>query len=221
MTIRTYFSVDQTAQLTDLSADTLRRWDVDDVFHPSVVSENRRQPMSRLYSVQDVVTLRTLAQAKAFGVAGRELRKIGRFIEDHPETSWTETRIYVVGSRVFFRYTDANRERLLLAANPLGQQAMPEVLTIDLGAIKSDAEQRIQQWLERSPTQLGRTEKNRYVVGGAEVFAGTRIPVAMIAELLRDGWTDTEIFENYPRLVEADLRLAEQFQTNARHVPVG
>lgn len=220
MTIHAYFSVDQTAQLTDLSADTLRRWDVDDVFRPALVDENRRRPISRLYSVQDVVILRTLAQAKAFGVAGRELRKISRFIEDHPETSWTSTQIHVVGARVFFSYTDADRQRLLLAASPLGQQAMPDVLTIDLGAIQSDAEQRILQWAERTPNQAGRSEQNRYVVGGAEVFAGTRIPVATIAELLEAGWSRTEILDNYPRLTEADLGLAERFRLDSPKMAV-
>lgn len=212
MTIHAYFSVDQAAQLADLSPDLLRRWDVEDVFRPTLANENRRRPISRLYSVQDVVILRTLAQAKAFGIAGRELRKISRFIEDHPETSWTNTQIYVVGRRVFFSYTDATRARLLLAASPLGQQVMADILTIDLGVIQSDAERRIHQWKERSPIQTGRTEQNRYVVGGVEVFAGTRIPVSTIAELLEDGWTHNEILDNYPRLTEADLNLAARYR---------
>ena len=205
-----YFSVEQTAELTDLSAGLLRRWDNEDIFHPARSNSNRKRPMSRLYSIRDVVTLRTLAQAREFGVSGHELRKIARFVEEHPETSWDDTQIYVLGHKVYFSYTDVQRERHLLASRPLGQQAMSEVLTIDIGKVESDVEQRLQQLIERTPEQLGVTEQNRFVVGGAEVFAGTRIPIASVAELLRAGWNDDELLENFPRLTNVDLDLARQ-----------
>lgn len=204
-----YFSVDQTAELTELSAGLLRRWDNDRIFQAAQSDSNRKRPMSRLYSFRDVVTLRTLAQAREFGVSGHELRKIARFVEEHPETSWDDTQIYVLGHKVYFSYTDVQRERHLLASKPLGQQAMSEILTIDIGKIQSDAEQRLQQLIERAPEQIGTTEHNRFVVGGAEVFAGTRVPVGSITDLLRDGWTFAEVLANFPRLTEADVELAQ------------
>jgi uncharacterized protein (DUF433 family) len=206
---RAYFSLEQTAELTELGAGLLRRWDNEAIFHPAQSDANRKRPLSRLYSFRDVVTLRTLAQARAFGVSGYELRKIARFVEEHPETSWDDTQIYVLGHRVYFSYTDAQRERRLLASKPLGQQAMPEILTIDIAKVQSDAEQRLQQLFERAPDQLGATEQNRFVVGGAEVFAGTRIPVASVVELLHDGWSSEEVLANFPRLTEADLVLSK------------
>lgn len=205
-----YFSVDQTAELTELNSDLLRRWDNDGVFHPAQTTARRRGPLSRLYSFQDVVILRTLAQARATGVSPYELRRIAQFIENHPETSWDDTQIYVVGQKVYFSYTDAARERLLLASRPLGQQAMSSILTIDLGRVHVDAERQLQQMIDRSPAQIGQTEQNRFVVGGAEVFAGTRIPVTTVVELLRSGWTFEDVLENYPRLTCVDLVLAEQ-----------
>jgi len=204
-----YFSVEQTADLTDLGAGLLRRWDNDDIFHPAQSDPNRKRPMSRLYSFRDVVTLRTLAQAREFGVSGHELRKVARLIEEHPETSWDSTQIYILGHKVYFSYTDVQRDRHLLASKPLGQQAMPEILTIDIAKVHSDAERRLQQLTERTPEQIGTTEQNRFVVGGVEVFAGTRIPVESVAELLRDGWNPDEVLANFPRLTEADLQLVQ------------
>lgn len=200
-----YFSVDQTAELTDLNPGLLRRWDNDGVFHPAQAAADTKRPLSRLYSFQDVIVLRTLAQAREAGVSTHELRKIAKFIEEHPETSWSDTQIYVVGRKVYFSYTDAARERLLLASNPLGQQAMPSILTIDLGHVRVDAEHRLQEMIDRSPDQVGQTEQNRFVVGGAEVFAGTRIPVLAVLDLLEAGWDYQELLENFPRLTAADL----------------
>jgi uncharacterized protein (DUF433 family) len=216
-----YFSVEQTADLTDLGAGLLRRWDNDDIFHPAQSDPNRKRPMSRLYSFRDVVTLRTLAQAREFGVSGRELRKVARFVEEHPETSWDDTQIYILGHKVFFSYTDVQRERHLLASKPLGQQAMPKILTIDIGKVQSDAEQRLQQLIERTSDQIGKTEQNRFVVGGAEVFAGTRIPVETVAELLRDGWSSDDVLANFPRLTKADLHLVRSRAESAQSLLAG
>lgn len=216
-----YFSVDQTAELTDLNPGLLRRWDNDGVFHPAQSTANKKRPLSRLYSFQDVVVLRTLAQAREAGVASYELRKIAKFVEEHPETSWSETQLYVLGHKVYFSYTDAARERLLLASNPLGQQAMPSILTIDLGKVRVDAERRLQQMIDRLPEQIGQTEQNRFVVGGTEVFAGTRIPVVTVIDLLEAGWGDDELLENFPRLTAADLDVARQRLRHAQSLRTG
>jgi uncharacterized protein (DUF433 family) len=216
-----YFSVDQTAELTDLNPGLLRRWDTAGVFHPAQSTADTKRPLSRLYSFQDVIVLRTLAQAREAGVSSYELRKIAKFVEEHPETSWSETRIYVVGHKVYFSYTDAARERLLLSSNPLGQQAMPSILTIDLGQVHVDAERRLQQMIDRSPDQIGQTEQNRFVVGGAEVFAGTRIPVLTVIELLEAGWSYGELLENFPRLMAADLDAVKPRLQSARSLLAG
>ena len=46
------------------------------------------------------------------------------------------------------------------------------------------------------------------VLGGVSVFRGTRIPVHMIAELLRNGETAETLRKGYPRLTDEMIRLA-------------
>lgn len=46
------------------------------------------------------------------------------------------------------------------------------------------------------------------IMGGEPVFRGTRVPVHMIATLLKQGSTETELLEGYPRLTAEMVRLA-------------
>jgi uncharacterized protein (DUF433 family) len=46
------------------------------------------------------------------------------------------------------------------------------------------------------------------VMGGEPVFRGTRVPVHMIATLLAQGSTETDLLEGYPRLTAEMVRLA-------------
>jgi uncharacterized protein (DUF433 family) len=46
------------------------------------------------------------------------------------------------------------------------------------------------------------------ILGGDPVFRGTRVPVHMIAELVAQGSTPTELIESYPRLTAEMIRLA-------------
>jgi uncharacterized protein (DUF433 family) len=46
------------------------------------------------------------------------------------------------------------------------------------------------------------------VMGGEPVFRGTRVPVHMIATLLGQGSTETDLLEGYPRLTAEMVRLA-------------
>jgi uncharacterized protein (DUF433 family) len=48
-------------------------------------------------------------------------------------------------------------------------------------------------------------EKIAGVVGGAACITGTRIPVWILENYRRLGWTEAQILENYPTLRAADL----------------
>ena len=47
------------------------------------------------------------------------------------------------------------------------------------------------------------------ILGGDPVFRGTRVPVHLIAALLAQGSTQTELLEGYPRLTTEMVRLAQ------------
>jgi uncharacterized protein (DUF433 family) len=44
------------------------------------------------------------------------------------------------------------------------------------------------------------------VLAGKPVVKGTRLSVAFILELLAEGWSESEILDNYPGLTPEDLR---------------
>jgi uncharacterized protein (DUF433 family) len=46
------------------------------------------------------------------------------------------------------------------------------------------------------------------IMGGHPVFRGTRVPVHMIASLVTQDSTQTELLESYPRLTAEMIRLA-------------
>ncbi len=55
------FSADQVTKLTGLSKAQLHYWDETGFFSPRYAFENWRSPYSRIYSLKDVVGLRTLS----------------------------------------------------------------------------------------------------------------------------------------------------------------
>lgn len=51
-------------------------------------------------------------------------------------------------------------------------------------------------------------ERNPDVMGGTPVFRGTRVPVHLIADLLRQGETRAALRKGYPRITDEMIRLA-------------
>ena len=49
-------------------------------------------------------------------------------------------------------------------------------------------------------------EVNPEVMGGKPVIRGTRITVEIILDWLAAGWSEAELFENYPRLTPEGLK---------------
>ena len=60
-----------------------------------------------------------------------------------------------------------------------------------------------------------RIVRNPKIRGGKPVIAGTRIPVTLILNLLAHGQTMKEIIDDYPDLIEEDIKAAVQY---AEHV---
>ena len=54
-------------------------------------------------------------------------------------------------------------------------------------------------------------EVNPQVMGGKPVIRGTRITVEVVLEWLAAGWTEAEVFENYPRLTPDSLKAVFAF----------
>ena len=54
-------------------------------------------------------------------------------------------------------------------------------------------------------------ESRRGVMGGKPVIRGTRITVEIILDWLAAGWSEQEIFDNYPRLSPESLKAVYAF----------
>lgn len=77
-------------------------------------------------------------------------------------------------------------------------------LTLDLASSWREVAHRIRD-LRRSE-RLAVIDAD--ILGGVPVFRGTRIPIHMIADLLRQGETADKLHKGYPRLTDEMIRLA-------------
>ena len=57
------------------------------------------------------------------------------------------------------------------------------------------------------------------VLGGKPVIEGTRIPVQVLLQNLRDGWTIAELLEDYPQLTPMRLDAALEYAIKAMGEP--
>lgn len=202
------FTADTVARLTGLSVRQLQRWDRTGFFTPSLADPHRRRPHSRVYSFEDVVGLRTIATLRAEGVSFPELKKVRALFAPGANRGWSSRRFYVVGKHVFFTHGDA-----VVAAKPFGQQVVPAVL--DLGRVAADVEEAVRQLPLRRPEQIGRVTRDRWIMNGVPVVAGTRIPTATIAWFARNGYDVDAILAEFPRLTPEDVRVAVAFEEGA------
>lgn len=61
----------------------------------------------------------------------------------------------------------------------------------------------------------GRVTVDPEVMVGKPVIAGTRLTVELLLERLGSGWTMAELLDDYPQLVEADVRAALRYAAAA------
>ena len=55
------------------------------------------------------------------------------------------------------------------------------------------------------------------ILTGKPVIKGTRLAVEFIVGLLGHGWTEAEILENYPHIVQADIRACLAYASAGLH----
>ncbi len=51
------------------------------------------------------------------------------------------------------------------------------------------------------------------ILTGKPVIRGTRLAVELIIDLLAHGWSETEILENYPHIVQEDIQACLLFES--------
>src|SRR5215510_8449737 len=106
------FSAEQVMKLTGLSRSQLRYWDATKFFQPRYAFENRRSPVSRIYSFKDVVGLRTLGILRnAHHIPLQYLRRVAEELQKYVANPWADTTLYVRGREVVFQEPSTGRLR--------------------------------------------------------------------------------------------------------------
>ena len=192
------FSASQAERLSGLSESQLRDWDNDGFFAPAFAAENRRSPYSRIYSFDDIVSLRTLAILRQkYKIPLQSLKKTAKKLEQHSGRPWSELTLYVLNKEVHFRHPETGQVEGAIS----GQIAVP----IPLGSIADDLRTKIARVQERGSGDVGDVEINRYVAHNQQVVAGTRIPVETILTYWRAGYSSKDIIKEYPTLKKQDI----------------
>lgn len=99
------------------------------------------------------------------------------------------------------------RQRLFaeIEKNPAAKRIKADALVIvDIEEARKQIAERVRT-LEAAEALV---VKSRAIMGGEPVFKGTRIPIRLIATMLDDGASETEILDGYPRLEPRHLALA-------------
>ncbi|MGH6651048.1 MAG: DUF433 domain-containing protein [Sphingopyxis sp.] len=192
------FSAEQVERLTGLSESQLRDWDNDGFFTPAFAAENRRSPYSRIYSFDDLVSLRTLGiLRKKHKIALQSLKKTAAKLEQHSGRPWSDLTLYVLNREVHFKNPSTGRVEGAIS----GQMAVP----IPLGSIADDLRSKIEESRSRSLDSEGDFEQHRYVAHNRRVVSGTRIPVESVMAFWEHGFSIEQILREYPSLTRKDI----------------
>lgn len=212
MTELAAFTADHVCRLTGLSARQLRYWDQTEFFSPTLLDDYRRRAFGRIYSFRDVVGLRTIAILRnVHRVPLQELRRVGAWLKERHDTPWSSLQFALEGKKVVFLDPGTG-----VAVEPRG--AGQEVLPIELEPIANAMRREAERLKERSAEQIGRITRNRYVVHNAWVVEGTRVPTSAIWNFHSAGFSPAAIVREYPRLTEADVAAAIDFEQERRSV---
>jgi uncharacterized protein (DUF433 family) len=201
------FSADQVCRLTDLSLRQLQYWDDTGFFSPEYAPGYRHAAYSRVYSFRDVVGLSAIGLLRRkHRVPLQKLRLVGAYLHRYHDTPWASLALYVRGHEVVFR--DPDNPAVFMSALSPGQEVIP----IELQALAQEVGKKAESLKARRRDQLGKVERNRFVVHNKPVLAGTRVPTAAVWNLHEAGYSAGRIIEEFPRLSAEDVAAAIQYE---------
>jgi DNA-binding transcriptional MerR regulator len=198
MTLVQAFSLEQASRLTGISVNQLRNWDRTGFFRPSLASENRREPFSRIYTFVDLASLKVISTLRnETKVSLQHLREVGKKLSKLGENKWASITLYVLNKKVVFHNPETDSKEEIVS----GQA----ILDIPLEVVRSNMQKAVDAERQRTSDEFGRLEKNRFVAHSQTVVAGTRIPVRAIVSFIKASYTDKQIIEEYPSLTINDI----------------
>ncbi len=200
-----FFSAEQVCRLAQISDTQLRYWYRTNVFRP----QRLKGPLGNFqqaYSFRDVVGLRTISILRNDNnVALKDLREIERKLKETPDADWSNVT-FCIGEdgRIHFRDPKSGAAE---SVNPLGKASLFRMRTVI-----NSVEKQLELMNRRTERQIGKIDRNRFIMRNASVVAGTRIPTSAIFDLYKSGLSFAQIVAEYPRLTERDVKAAIQFE---------
>lgn len=197
VTVLRAFSVDHAAHITKLSKSRLTRWDRLGFFSPEHADESDRgNPYSRVYSFTDLVGLRTLAVlTMKHHISIPELKRAYAKLVERVERPWVDMPLSVLNRKIVFELDGVPRDTD-------GQYSGHH---ISLPTIAGEVAEMAEALRKRDNSQIGATERHKFIAHNALVMAGTRIPVSAIESFVRAGYSDSKIVAEYPSLTKFDV----------------
>lgn len=204
------FSAQQVSRLTGLSLRQLAYWDTTDFFEPEYAPGYAYGSFSRVYSFRDVVGLYTIGLLrKRFKFPLQKLRIVGEYLRQYADAPWSALALYVQGGDIVFKRPGTDEYS---SAMKPGQRVFP----LEMNMVAHHVEVRANRLRWRRSHQIGKITRNRYIVHNAAVLAGTRIPTSAIWNLDAAGYDTDAIIREYPRLRQADVEAALEYEKRKR-----
>jgi uncharacterized protein (DUF433 family) len=163
------------------------------LFTPTEAAALTRLPVKAVHNAIDRKTIST--------VPGRRAGHATRLLDLHALMS------LALEYRLADRFMPELRRKVFdaLATSPRNRVSLDGgFLTIDLREPRRELAASLRQLRRARAVVISDPD----ILGGDPVFRGTRIPVHLIATLLAQGSTETELLEAYPRLTAEMARLA-------------
>jgi uncharacterized protein (DUF433 family) len=204
------FSLELAARATGLAEERIRRWGRDGVFSTTYADLGIGDPKhaARSFTYGDVVTLRALATLREEGIGLEELGRLARQLKKLPDEEWETSRFALRDSEVTLERGTG------IDSSSTDNGAHPKV-TIPLSRFVREIEEKVREIEQRTPDEIGHVTRNRRIMQGMPVLAGTRIPTSTMYYFVRNGYDREWILENYPRLREQDIAAAVAFEESA------
>lgn len=199
------FGDEQAARLSGLTIGQLKAWDRSGFLKPSLASENRHLPYSRVYSFRDIVALRVLGQLRnQYKIPLQHLRKVSEKLSHLGEEKWISTTLFVLGKRVVWDDPNHNQKSEIVS----GQG----VFNIPLRVVISNTRTAIAEMNRRAGPEVGNIVKAKFINESEPVFAGSRISVSAVVHYLDAGFSPEMIISEFPGLTLADVEAASNFR---------
>lgn len=200
------YTASESSSLTGVPVSTLHYWVRTGLVEPSV---SMVRPV--LFDFLDLRDLRVIDRLRRQGTATRAIRRAVNWLRDEADVEHiVRATLYSADGEVVWVPDDTPEARVLASAG--GQT----VLLLTLNDVWDDlgAEIRGDEVVALRPADFVTIDPN--IRGGAPVVDGTRVPTALIAQMIGEGLTPSEIVELYPTLTSEKVEAAARWEN--RHI---